>query len=173
MNRSKTPLYRKLNKTARGFHDNHPGGDFKHTRNTKKFKNFDGNHKSIKKTHSGFDYTPLYRFLLSKVGKNWNEIYKEAVSRLDKPEPIFHLVSKNDSDSKDYIYCGESSIWSKLFVDENNILQKVNPEFTANDVHPRCDCCTYTFNGKKVSNKYHNEISSTNTGDPTKKIFLG
>ncbi|MDX7538742.1 hypothetical protein [Serratia marcescens] len=33
----------------------------------------------------GMDYTPLFQFLLSKVGQPWNEVHSEAVSRLDKP----------------------------------------------------------------------------------------
>lgn len=175
MNRKKEPLYRKYNKTARGFHENHPGGDFRHTRNTKEFKKFKGSHKPIKKTQGGFDYTPLFRFLLSKIGKDWTEVHSEAVSRLDSDKPIFWMVilDVTESDKKfPYINIGESSKWSKLYVDENNTLQKVDENYTANDVWPACDCCTYTFNGKKVSNKYPYHPPS-NSADPSKKIFLG
>lgn len=41
----------------------------------------------------GMDYTPLFQFLLSKVGQPWNEVHSEAVSRLDKEAPIFYPVA--------------------------------------------------------------------------------
>lgn len=96
------------------------------------------------------DYTPLFQFLLSKVGHPWNEVHSEAVSRLDKPAPIFYLVALHRKNWRSYVCCGESSYYSGLCVDERGILQKVNPAFTAEDVPVRCRCCTYTFNGELV-----------------------
>lgn len=156
MNRDKKPLYRKDNKTPWGYHGN-TGDDFKNIRHTKKMKNFEGNHMGMKSGKSrGLDYTPLYKFLLSNIGKDWNGVHKEAVSRLDKQEPIFHLVALHEHEKRDFVYCGESSIWSGLYVDENNKLQKVNPNYTINNVYPTCTCCTFTFNGKTITNKYEN-----------------
>lgn len=54
----------------------------------------------------GRDYTPLFRFLLSKVGGDWDAIHAEAVSRLDTPEPIFWLVALNEADRKPYVRIG-------------------------------------------------------------------
>jgi len=155
MNRDKKPLYRKENKTPYGFHHNNPGDDFKNIRHTKKMKNFEGNHVGMKSgKNRGLDYTPLYKFLLSKVEKDWDSVHKEAVSRLDRQEPIYHLVALHEHEKRDFVRMGESSYWSGLYVDENNKLQKVNPNYTINNVYPSCWCCTYTFNGKKVTNKY-------------------
>ena len=92
-------------------------------------------------------------FLLSKVGEDWDRVHSEAVSRLDNPEAIFHLV-KNDK-NKSYVYCGEASIYSVLIVDENNRLQKANPNLTNEMFWPSCHCCTHTFNGKVLVNKYN------------------
>lgn len=69
-------------------------------------------------------------------------------SRLDKSEPIFWMVSLNEIDKKDFIGTGESTYFSGLFVDENNILQKCNPELTKENMIKFCDCCTHTFNGE-------------------------
>ena len=37
----------------------------------------------------GLDYTPLYKFLLFKVGRKWDEVYSEAIARLDKKNQFF------------------------------------------------------------------------------------
>lgn len=62
----------------------------------------------------GMDYTPLFQFLLSKVGQPWNEVHSEAVSRLDKPAPIFYLVALHRKNWRSYVCCGESSYYSGL-----------------------------------------------------------
>ncbi|MGB4774294.1 MAG: hypothetical protein WBP45_03920 [Daejeonella sp.] len=60
----------------------------------------------------GLDYTPLFRFLLSKVGANWNNVFSEAKARLYKPDPIFWMVAIHENDKKDYFSSGESSYFS-------------------------------------------------------------
>lgn len=52
----------------------------------------------------GMDYTPLFQFLLSKVGQPWNEVHSEAVSRLDKPAPIFYLVALHRKNWRSYVW---------------------------------------------------------------------
>jgi hypothetical protein len=146
MKNQKEPLYRKENKTTicrKAVIAT--GGDFRHQRNTKKMKNFDGNKQSMKKKQLGYDYTPLFRFLLSKIGQAWDETHKEVIQRLDKSEPIFWMVSLNEHDRRDVVRIGEASSWSGLFVDEEGLLQKVNPEAKAPE--PTCSCCTFSFNG--------------------------
>jgi hypothetical protein len=165
MNRVKEPLYRKENKLAIGYRGD-IGGDFRHTRNTKKFKRSD-NHLSGMggNKQRGVDYTPLFRFLLSKVGEKWDAVYSEAVSRLDREDPIFWMVYTEDpvvdfhhpdQEMKESFRAGESSMYSKLMVDENGILQYVNPNLTINDFHKTCHCCTHTFNGKVINNPWIN-----------------
>ncbi|WP_202621792.1 hypothetical protein [Pontibacter russatus] len=54
------------------------------------------------KKERGLDYAPLFRFLLSKVGKDWEDVVNEAKSRLDELEPIYWVVALNEEDRKDF-----------------------------------------------------------------------
>lgn len=147
MNKEKSKLYRKVNTKTYNVH-HYYGGDFKNSRNSKRetLENIRGS--MFGKKERGLDYTPLYRFLLSKIGGVWNEIYSEAKSRLDKPEPIFHMVALNYDDKEDFICVGESSYFSGLYVNNDGILQMSNPNLKAFNMKPFCSCCTHTFNGK-------------------------
>ena len=107
-----------------------------------------------KNVERGLDYTPLYKFLLSKVGQDWDMIHSEAISRLDKEDPIYHLVARNEHEKQDYVRCGESSKYSGLFVDEDNKLQLVNPNLRNEHLFPSCHCCTHTFNGTPLQKTY-------------------
>lgn len=133
MNREKKPLYRKENKVSLSCkYYVVKGGDFRHQRNTKAFLNNDSSHAPMNSGQFGYDYTPLFKFLLSKVGEKWDDVFSEAVSRLDKQEPIFWLVSVHDQDKREIVRYGESSYYSGLFVDEDGLLQKVNPNAKVN-----------------------------------------
>jgi hypothetical protein len=142
----KKKLYRKVNTKARGVHHDF-GGDFNHIRNQKNESRelIKGSMHGSK--NRGLDYTPLYKFLLSKVGADWDSVYSEAVSRLDRPDPIFLLVADDQEEGQDYVRVGESSYFSGLFIDENGLLQLVDPELKAADLEPFCTCCTHTLNG--------------------------
>lgn len=147
----KKPLYTKINKTARGL--NHlGGGEYRHERHKKVQP--EGNRKSMyRRDKCGYDYTPLYKFLLSKVGQDWTGVHSEAVARLDQEDPIFRMVAILEKDRQDIVHVSDFSYFSGLYVDENNILQKVNPNVGLNDIHVWCTCCTYTLNGIRVPRK--------------------
>lgn len=147
MNRVKEPLYRKVNTKAKGVRHNF-GGDFKHSRNKKRDSVEQTKGSMHGNKERGLDYTPLFRFLISKVGHDWNEVFSEAKSRLDKPEPIFWIVSINKNDKEDYVRVGESTFFSGMHIDNDGKLQLVNPELKAKNLTPSCTCCTHTFNGK-------------------------
>ena len=49
---------------------------------------------------NGLDYTPLFRFLLSKVGQDWDAVHSEAVARLDRQEPIYWMVALKEADKR-------------------------------------------------------------------------
>ncbi len=150
MNRKKEPLYRKENKVSLSNKYNVvKGGDFRHQRNTKEFLNYDGSHSPMNSGQFGYDYTPLFKFLLSKVGENWDSVFSEAISRLDKKEPIFWLVAKNADEKKDIIRCGDNSYYSGLYIDENNLLQIANVNAEVPDAY-KSSSETVTFNGKVV-----------------------
>ncbi|WPN97382.1 hypothetical protein [Pseudomonas sp. MUP55] len=95
----------------------------------------------------GLDYTPLFRFLLSKVGHPWSQVFSEAKARLDRPDPVFWMVALHESDKQEYVRTDENSYYSGLWVDEAGLLQKVNPRLTPEHMTRFCNCCTQTFNG--------------------------
>lgn len=66
MDKEKSKLYRKVNTKARGVHHDF-GGDFKYIRNKKKETLQQIRGTMFGKKERGLDYTPLFRFLLSKL----------------------------------------------------------------------------------------------------------
>ncbi len=102
----------------------------------------------------GLDYTPLFMFLLSKVGRPWDEVFSEAVSRLDRREPIFWMVSLHRDGAEPYIAVSGSSYFSGLYVDEEGVLRKVDSALDETSLAPSCKCCTHTFNGKPFTRKF-------------------
>lgn len=146
-NNQKEPLYRKVNTKARNVRHTF-GGDFKYSRHSKKETLEQTKGTMHGKQERGLDYTPLFRFLLSKVGSNWNEIFSEAKSRLDKTAPIFWLVALDENDKKDLVRLGEATFFSGLYVDNDGILQLSDPQLEATNLKHYCECCTHTFNGQ-------------------------
>jgi hypothetical protein len=148
------PLYRKVNtRTRRVFH--HYGGDYRHARNTKAERRSDETRGRMRRgERRGLDYTPLFRFLLSKVGEDWDAVLGEASARLDRTEPIFWLVARQPHEREDYVCLRESSYYSGLFVDDDNRLRVVNPGIGPESLAPSCPCCTHTFNGVRFVQKY-------------------
>ncbi len=147
-------LYRKVNTTARGVWHRH-GADARDERNTKAAKKSAGSRGSMHgKKQRGLDYTPLFRFLLSKVGQDWDKVHSEAVSRLDREDPIFHMVALREDERAAY-FCGhDNSYFSGLYVDDDNRLALVDPYLTVDDLKPTCGCCTHTFNGERFTRAY-------------------
>lgn len=143
----KDPLYRKVNTQTHGVHYG-TGGDFRTGR-----KAPDESEASRGAMHGkhrrGLDYTPLFRFLLSRVGSDWDSVYREAIARLDRPDPVFWLVARHEHERREMVRVGESSYYSGLYVDDQGILQVVNPDLKAEDLAPSCSCCTHTFNGAR------------------------
>lgn len=154
----KEPLYRKVNTTARGvFH--RFGPDFSITRRSVNAGEVELDAISMKKgVRRGLDYTPLFRFLLSRVGRNWDEVYSEAVSRLDRKDPVFWMVALRETDEQDYIRSGEASYFSGLKVDESGVLRVVNAMVGPGSLAPQCPCCTHTFNGIRFTRPYDESL---------------
>jgi hypothetical protein len=157
MNRKKENLYRKVNTKAINCRHNF-GLNARHSRNTK-----NGMDKSMKQgIQRGLDYTPLFRFLLSKVGQNWDEVYAEAKSRLPNDEPIFWMVRQGvGTDINPYrlgaqkgLFQTENARFSTLVVDNDGKLRLENPALKNEDFTPSCPCCTHTFNGKPLNKKF-------------------
>lgn len=110
----KKPLYTKINRTTRGIHRMNAGGEYRDERNSKKQP--EGNRKSMgKKEKRGLDYTPLYKFLLSKVGQDWASVHSEAVSRLDCEAPIYHMVAILEKERQDIVAISEFTYFNGLY----------------------------------------------------------
>jgi len=139
----KKKLYRKVNSKAYP-RDHHSGPDFKHQRNTKV-----PDYTMKQGVRRGLDYTPLFKFLLSKVGENYDKTVSEAISRLDGNKDGLNWIM----DEAQELIRIENSYFSTLYKAEDGTLQKVNPSITVNDCSPWCDCCTHSFNGKIIKNK--------------------
>ncbi|HET7230788.1 MAG TPA: hypothetical protein VFJ16_12340 [Longimicrobium sp.] len=105
------------------------------------------------KRRRGLDYTPLFRFLLSRVGSKWDDVHREAAARLDRPDPIFWLVARNEHARREMVRVGESSYFSGLYVDDDGILRIVQPDLRAENLTPSCTCCTHTFNGVRFGSR--------------------
>ena len=142
-------LYRKVNTKARNVH-HHTGEDFKHSRNGKK----EISSKMKQGVKRGLDYTPLYKYLIKQVGKNWDDIYSKVLPRVLDEESIFHIVSKNKETAQDYCRIGESSYFSGLFINENGVLEITNKEINHSTINPFCACCTHSFNGQLFTQKF-------------------
>ncbi|WLH33563.1 hypothetical protein PSH79_16655 [Pseudomonas sp. FP2196] len=144
----KKPLYRKENTRTWGVRRNASVAHYRDQRNTKTESRSEASRGSMHAgKRYGMDYTPLFRFLLSRVGGDWDEIFSEAVSRLDRPDPVFWMVAIHEDDREEIVRLGESSYFNGLYIDEQKRLQIVNPRLNAEDMAPRCHCCTHTFNG--------------------------
>jgi hypothetical protein len=144
---SKKPLYRKVNTQTHGV-PHAVGGDYR-TDRTRDAASDASRGAMHGRARRGRDYTPLFRFLLSKVGQPWDDVFREAVGRLDDREPIWWMVSLNCETAREIVRLGESSYFSGLFVDDEGILRAVNPDLKAADLSPSCTCCTHTFNGER------------------------
>lgn len=144
---TKKKLYRKVNTKARGvFHLT--GIDYKHVRNKKRETTEQVRWSMHGKKLRWLDYTPLFRFLLSKEWQKWDDVFSEAVYRLDSQDPIFWMVAIHEHEKQDYFIIWESSYYSGMYVDEQWILRLTNPNFKSSDIGKKCTCCTHTFNGK-------------------------
>ena len=154
MKHDKKPLYRPVNTRTHGVRHG-SGSKSKWERNTKaSAENKSMNRSMHSGQRHGFDYTPLFKFLLSQVGRNWDEVHREAVSRLDREEPITWMVAQNLSDGSPFFRVGESSYFSGLYVNQDNKLAIVDPDISPETMSPFCACCTHTLNGVRLTRPY-------------------
>jgi len=143
------PLFRKVNTRARGVHHN-VGGEYRYGRNSAQ----PDNTKMSQGKRRGLDYTPLYKYLIKSVGRDWNEIYSEVLTRVAERDAIFHIVAKSETEAEPYVRVGESSYYSGLYIDSNGVLQMTAPEVNEASLAPSCVCCTHTFNGVPFEQSY-------------------
>lgn len=74
MNNGIKLLYRKENKVSLSNKYNvTKGSEYRYERHTKAVLNDERNHKPMNSGKCGYDYTPLLKFLLSKIGSDWDK----------------------------------------------------------------------------------------------------
>ncbi|PCJ56316.1 MAG: hypothetical protein COA79_19295 [Planctomycetota bacterium] len=139
-------LYRKVNTKARGVW-HLKGPKYKHSRNAKS----ENKSRMTQGHRRGLDYTPLYNYLISKVGQPWEDIYSFALPRVECEDFIFRIVSIDKDLAEEYICVGENSYYSVLLVDSEGVLEFANPKIDHHSLTPDCSCCTHSFNGKPFS----------------------
>lgn len=142
---AKPPLYRRVNTRTHGVR--HGGGDYRHERSRSRDVDAPVRGSMHAGQRLGRDYTPLYRFLASKVGEPWDAVFSEAKSRLDTVEPIRPVVARDAEAGRALVRTGESSYVGGLYVDADGRLQRVDATLDAATLRPSCACCTHTFEG--------------------------
>jgi len=148
------PLYRKVNTRTHRVRHGH-GGEARWLRNTKASRQAPSLLASMHPhRRHGRDYTPLFKFLLSRVGCDWDETYSEAVRRLDRADPIFWLVARSEAEKRPLVALGESTYFSGLYITEDNVLALVDPTLRVEALEPDCACCTHTFNGIRFTRAF-------------------
>ena len=148
------PLYRKVNTRTHGVAHAH-GGDFRTIRHGRAFRDDPLAWTSMQSgRRRGLDYTPLFRFLLSRVGDDWADVLAAARPRLDREDPIHWMVSLDPDDTRGFFRAGESSYFSALHVDRAGRLQLTDPALDEHALAPSCRCCTHTFNGKRFTRPF-------------------
>lgn len=148
--RQKAPLYRRVNTRTHGVRHG-CGGEYRWSRRRE-----DRVHQGAMpggKRH-GLDYTPLFHFLLSRLGEDWDAVHAEAVARLDRPDPIFWMVARSEAERRPYVRLGSATFFSGLYVDAGNRLALVDPALRVEQMTPGCTCCTHSFNGRPFTRKY-------------------
>jgi hypothetical protein len=69
-----------------------------------------------------YNYNPLFKFLHSKVGSKWDEVYSECCSRLNYRQPIWWIIDKVKKEKRK-VRVGENTYVDNLYI-ENGILCK-------------------------------------------------
>ena len=192
-------LYRKENRRVYRNGYIKKGSNFRYQRHSKeankRFEEGVGYKESIKNAKSshitsGYDYTPLFMFLLKNIGQDFDKILKEVTPRLNTVEPVYWLVDRTinreqveeylskfeenrvifnnftkglvEHDTTEYnkawkflmwgiVRCGENSTYSKMWVDEDNKLQLVNPLISNRKLSYK-HFFTESHNGKVLGN---------------------
>jgi hypothetical protein len=175
MNIQLKPLYRKVSKTT---HNGFPHADYdsnprsRNSRHTKKGMKRGMNTQQDSRGHGLYDYTPLFKFLLKQEGRDWSEVWKECVARLNWTEPITYMVinirknglvnenieidtsvsgvgmyGKCFYNNKSFGY-GEGSEYSTMYVDENNKLRFVDKNYKSGPCYECERRWGETFNGE-------------------------
>lgn len=113
------------------------------------------------------NYTPLYKYLIKQVCKDWDEVWKDVFPRVDGNVSaiqnmivnvdahgnVIEVENKRPTFKYSRRYYG-NRYFSSLFVDDSNILQFVDKNYRP-PIHYSSD--TQSFNGKTRKEKFDYE----------------
>lgn len=181
-------LYRKISKTTHNGVANANYGSnprYKYDRHTKKGRDYEESGKQISRLskskrggkltqYAVYDYTPLYKYLLKCEGKVWSDVWDDIIHRINDCSVVKNMVANiNDSGlvcnnvdimEKCFRY-GEGTRFSKMYVDDNGILQFVDKNYIPSPVYEHERKWGETFNGelyetyKQSYDKYKKKLS--------------
>lgn len=169
--KNKKPLYRKVNRNCMHSYDRKKIR-YKWQRHSKLEKQMIEESVSHGKMHKRpdafnvrkYDYTPLLMYLLNSVGKDVDKVFSEVCKRVDNDgRDVFNLMvsRKPKEELNDYFRYGEGSYYSQLYVDDENKIQKVNPNLSNYSPHYGRSWGE-SLNGKPLSLQGNNSGSKFN-----------
>lgn len=136
MKPKKKPLYRKLNTKSISIYGHTWKMKYKWYRNSKNKGNNDPRQKvpMSSNSHTSLDYKPLDRFINSKVGENWDDVYSEICKRNGKEHrPVDRFIMTDVTIEDGWLidltsHCGPSiKLGLKLYVCPNtNLVKRVD-----------------------------------------------
>lgn len=150
------PLYRTACRPTYGhFKENK---HYRHIRNKKKTviegeESVDTDTKMVRqrKDVRQLDFTPLYKYLQSKVGEDYDTVYSNVVERIPRNQRgVIDYIVMADNTGDGVARLGESTYFRTLYVDENNKLQFVNKDYKQT-VSKWCYMDTTTLDGKTIT----------------------
>ena len=133
------PLYRKVNrKCMHCYETKHVRFKWqRHTKGEKELLDEEVTHGKMKKRAGAFffanayDYTPLFKYLLKCVGEDVDVVFHKVCKRIKDRSMFDTMVSRKPKEElSDYFRYGECTYFSQLYVDEDNKIQKVNPQLS-------------------------------------------
>lgn len=162
------PLYRKVNRKCLHCYDT-KSKHYRWQRNTKKEKKLLEDSISHGKMHKRpsmflgrkYDYTPMLMYVLNRVGEDVDKVYSDVCKRIEgEGKVLFNkMVSRKPKETlKDYFRYGEGSYYSQLYVDDENKIQKVNPNLSNISPHYGSEWGE-SLNGKPLSLQGNNSGS--------------
>lgn len=162
------PLYRKVNRKCLHCYDA-KASHYRWQRNTKKENKLIEDSVSHGKMHKRpsiftshkYDYTPMIMYVLNRVGEDFDKVYSDVCKRIEgEGKVLFNkMVSKKPKEElNDYFRYGEGSYYSQLYVDDENKIQKINPNLSNISPHYGSEWGE-SLNGKPLSLQGNNSGS--------------
>lgn len=125
-------LYRKLRKSN---HSRYVSGRHANDKNIDLFSDLPFHKGMGRKYKYGYDYRPLEEFIKSKIGENWDDVYSEILTKIDKKykhevDDTLEYYAPRARYDKFFVPRNRNGymLYDQVFVDIDNILTKKTEE---------------------------------------------